>query len=117
MYVARGVRVHEQQAVVGIRQRAVGGESDRCASREHEIEARVLAACEAPAEDLRREAVRGQRNQLVADELQDGGGITRERTTHGLEDASEPILGRQRGGEVECHGKQRIGQLHALFLA
>jgi hypothetical protein len=77
----------------------------------------VLSACEAPTEDLRREAVRSERNEFVADELQDGSGVARERAAHRLEDASEPILARKRGGEVQCHGKQRVGQFHVLPLA
>ena len=59
VHIARGVRVDEQQAVVRISQRAVGGKANRRLPSHDDVQARMLPAGEAPAEHLRRQTVRG----------------------------------------------------------
>ena len=112
--VARCVRVHEQEAIVRIRERAVGRKPNWSASRHDEIEPRVFAASESPAQHLRRQPVRRERDQLIPGQRQDGGRVARERPANGLEEAIEPPVRREGGRQIERDGEQRIRISHVI---
>ena len=102
MYVASGVRVHEEQAVVRIRERAIGGKTDRRASCDDEIEPGMLTTREAPAEHLRRESVGGERHEFVPRQLHDRCRVALDRTTDGLEEAGKAVLSGQRDRQIDA---------------
>ncbi|MNQ36405.1 hypothetical protein D3C85_499250 [compost metagenome] len=88
------------QTVIGVGQRAVGGEAGQAAVPQQALEARVLADPEAPAEGIGAQAVDGQRHQGVAVQAQQGGGIGRQQRAQRAEQAAVAFLLGKVAGQV-----------------
>jgi hypothetical protein len=103
------VRRVGDEPVVGIGQARVGREERRRGGAAQDVEARMFAAAKAPAEDVAREAVRRDRDELVAVEAQQHRRIARQRAHHGRDEAPRAVLARQRRRHVERDREQRVG--------
>ncbi|MNE33714.1 hypothetical protein D3C80_1274010 [compost metagenome] len=98
------------QAVIGVRQVAVGSETGRAGAAEQRFETRVLADLEAPAEGVGTQAVDGQRHQPFTIKTQQGGGVAREQGAHGFQQASITFALGQFAGQVGDQGQQSSEQ-------
>jgi hypothetical protein len=92
VHVTRGIRVDEQQTVVGIGQRAVRRETNRGLARNDDVQAGVFATRKTPAEHFRCQAMSGERDEVVSSQFQHRGGIARDGAPNCLEKAGKTIL-------------------------
>lgn len=92
MHVTCGIRVDEQQTVVGIGQRTVRRKANRGPARDDDVQAGVFATRKTPPEHFRCQAMRGERDEVVASQFQYRGGIARDGAPRCLKEAGKTIL-------------------------
>ena len=98
-----GQPVH--QAVVRVGEVAITGKSCRAGAAEQHIKARVFADLEASSEGVEAQAVNRQRHQPLAIKAQQGGGIARQQSAHGLKQAAVTLALWQFAGQVSDQGQ------------
>ncbi|MNO94377.1 hypothetical protein D3C76_859950 [compost metagenome] len=94
------------QPVVRVGQPAVCGEAGRSVAFEKRLQTGVLGNLETPTEGIRAEAVHRQRDQLVALQAQQGGGVAGQQLAQGFQQAAIAFAVRQLAGQVGHQGEE-----------
>ncbi|MNN56127.1 hypothetical protein D3C81_1710430 [compost metagenome] len=94
------------QAVIGVGQLRVAGKPGGLGAAEQNLEARMLAYSEAPAQGIGGQPVDSQWHQPFAIEPQQRSGIAGQQTAHGLQQAAVAFLVGQVPGQVTDQGEQ-----------
>ena len=95
------------QAIIGVGQLGIAGEAGGLGAAEQDLESRVFAHPEPPAEGIGAQPVHGQRYQPFAVQAQQRGGIAWQQAAHGLQQAAVALLVGQFAGQVTDQWQQR----------
>ncbi len=96
----------DDEPVIRVRQRAVGGKDSRPFGVADDVEARVLCAWKATRERIVAEPARGHRHQIRPLEPQQRDRVAGQRTVHCSDESLEAIVARKRRGDVAGERQQ-----------
>ncbi|MNZ33484.1 hypothetical protein D3C78_508300 [compost metagenome] len=106
------VVVIRDQAVIGVGQSAVGGETHHVAGAGDGLHARVIPQGEAATQHVLHQAVDGERDELAPLVAQQGRGVRVQQAAHALDQAVESVLMGDAELQVEGDARQAVGRDH-----
>jgi len=100
MDVGQRVRIRHQHPIEGIRDVAVRRKADRPRMAQDDVQTRVAMTGISPDPGFLRQAVGGQRHQLIALEPHQASGVRRDGAAHRCQQPLVTVLRRQGGGQI-----------------